>query len=242
MLVIIAASSFGANVAVNEKNYVLAAAAVVVVIISGVIELFLLRQPSGHITGGRLSDREFLKLASQQTKEALRLRLARLQTALGWQATTTVSMTIHLAVTRGDCTACHTNCSLVQLLGYVGHRKGGEGRVNSDLKGIIGRCLRTRAPQSVNFSNAPEYSRMMTKEFGYYLNEVSFHDHDGRSYLCSPIGQEGGAMAVLYIYSTQPHTFPNTATEYDQIQQIFDACSDIAHILAEDRLVRAAIS
>ena len=210
----IAACGLGGNVAVNEKRYDIAAAAGILAMICSAVEIFALQQSSGHVKGGRLSSGLFQKLASQQTKDALRLRLVQLQTALGWQGTTTVSTTVHLAVTRGDCTACHTSCSLVQLLGYVGHRNGGESRVNSDIKGIIGRCLRTRAPQSVNFSNAPEYTRLMTKEFGYYLDEVSFHDNDGRSYLCSPIGQEGGTMAVLYIYSTQANTFPDKATNY----------------------------
>lgn len=242
LLAVIALSGLASNVAVNEKRYDLAAIAVIVGVACGAVELFFVQKLTGHIKGGRLTTREYLKLASKKSRDEVRLRLTRLQTALGWENSTTVSMTVHLAVTRADCSDCHSSCSLIQLIGYVGKRSGGEGRLNSDLKGIIGRCLRTRAPQTVNFENEREFTRLMTKEFGYYPDEVSFHDTEGRSYLCSPIGREGGAIAVLYIYSTEPNVFPNTATSYAQLPLVLSACSDLAHILEEDQLVLDAIT
>ena len=130
----------------------------------------------------------------------------------------------------------------MQIIDYVGHRNTGRARVNPDVKGIIGRCFRTGTPHSVNFHNPPEYTRLMSREFGYYPDESSFHDTEGRSYLCCPVGQDGTPLAVFYIYSTQVDVFPDNAVTYPQLGLIQAACNDIAHLLGEDPRVQNARS
>ena len=214
LLLLLGVFSLSVSIAVNEKQYGLAGCAAILAFAAGLLELVLSGRHGRLLTDNRLAPRTFNRLLRPETSASVRDRIVQLRDQLGLQHTTTISMTVHLAVRRTDCVDCQIAWSLVQIIDYVGHRNSGRARVTPDVKGIIGRCFRTATPHSVNFHNPQEYTRLMSREFGYYPDESSFHDTEGRSYLCCPIGQDGTPLAVFYIYSTQEDIFPDNAINY----------------------------
>jgi hypothetical protein len=123
-----------------------------------------------------------------------------------------ISGTVHILVDLTPTNETRNRRGLLQLTDYVGPHKGRKGRITTLSKGIIGRCVRTKSTEYVNFGDKAEYYDRMAREFGFSIEEAKSHATLARSYLAEPIfsdhGQGKELVGVLYFFSTETQVFP----------------------------------
>jgi hypothetical protein len=138
-----------------------------------------------------------------------------------------VSSTLHLRVDivtsdNGDTAA------LIQLSDYTKAGLGGRRwRTLEPTKGLVGRCLRLRQLDWVNFRSIDEYRYRMVREFGFTHQEMARHTTVARSYLAYPIRDKGEIVGIMYFFSTEPQVFPHAADP----QKLNDTAESILGLL-----------
>ena len=100
---------------------------------------------------------------------------------------------------------------LLQLTNYVGPEGGKKGRITLINQGIIGRCARTGALETVGFADQEEYAASMVREFGFTQKEANSHTRTARSYLTFPLKHDDRTVGVLYFFTPEPQVFPRAA-------------------------------
>lgn len=145
-----------------------------------------------------------------------------------------ISGTFHLEVDKYlDGWSDETESGLVQVIKYTGGIGGKQWRITPVTKGIIGRCLRMQAPDHVNFANDSEFEERMVKEFGYTQDELIKVSRDARSYYAHPVMNNKKAVGVLYLFSTEPNTFPASIN----VAHIDVCCNSITGYLIGARII-----
>jgi len=122
-----------------------------------------------------------------------------------------VSGTFHLRVDLYSSFGDDSEEALVQVIDYSGRLGGRKWRFNPSTKGLIGRCLRTQAPECVNFATESEYCERMISEFGYSSAEVEKHTREARSYWAQPVFVARTCVGVMFLFSTEQQVFPRAA-------------------------------
>ena len=144
-----------------------------------------------------------------------------------------VNATIHLKVFYYSGSDDKVVSGLVQITDYYGQQKGGLWRVTGSYKGIIGRCLRTKKSEWVNFTSDNEYEERMVKEFGFTVEEMQSRTSSARSYWAQPIFKVNEVVGVLYLFTPEMQVFPRAAN----INTMESNAKDIAALLSTARII-----
>ena len=155
-------------------------------------------------------------------------KLARMEAQLGHQAIQTIEQRLTNLIAEFRC--CEQNLvratvhiiaelpptadqkvreGLLQLTNYVGPKGGPKGRITLLNQGIVGRCARTGALETVGFADQQDYARIMVREFGFTPSETKSHTHTARSYLAFPLHYGSRVVGVLYFFTAEPQVFPH---------------------------------
>jgi len=140
-----------------------------------------------------------------------------------------VSITLHLKVSIYSSADDHSEDAFVQIMDYRGGFGGGRWRVVPATKGVIGRCLRTRKTEFVNFTTDEEYDTLMVEEFGFTREEANQHTKRARSYWAQPVFSRNELVAVIYMFSTEPQVFPK-ALEISHLDQNLRHLADLLEV------------
>jgi hypothetical protein len=143
--------------------------------------------------------------------EAIEEKLRRIIATFQACDTSQVSGTVHIVVELTSTPETRAPYGLLQLTNYVGPYGGSKGRITPLEKGIIGKCARTAATETVNFSGADDYRVRMVREFGFSRKEAEMHTTIARSYIAQPLLLGSDIIGVLYFFSAEPQVFPHAA-------------------------------
>jgi GAF domain-containing protein len=170
---------------------------------------------------------------SQRHYDELVRHIDKARTSLNGCDPREVSGTIHLLIETYSAIDDRPDFAFVQLTSYSGQLGGPKWRLTRTGEGIIGRCYRTGKSEYVNFSTREEYTERMVSEFGFTKPSMEKRTMDARSYWAQPLLSERKVVGVLYLFSTEPQTFPLSAST-EKLNEIAD---DIVGLLRASELV-----
>jgi GAF domain-containing protein len=233
-ITIAAISTFVASVLFQESMYYWAALPSVFVLLSLLGEFIV----ADVITEEKYPARTSAILEAYE-KKALSLQdplLTLIQQAIGSLNAcdnASVNGTLHLIVELFSPLDDKPTTAFVQLTNYAGRLGGKRWRFVDASKGIIGRCLRTKSPEFVNFSTQEEFNDRMMREFGFTYVEMQSRTLAARSYWAHPITANDEMVGVLYLFSTEPQVFPLAA----HVQSLDQVCTNIVGVLRASSII-----
>jgi hypothetical protein len=236
-LVVGVCAGFAISVMIQESRYWSAGLVFVIVLLAGFIE-FVIADVLADRSFPFDTERKLELMEGQLGQKGIAGVADKMRELIGqFRACdqSQVRATVHVFVPLMPTADQPARRGLLQLTDYVaravpvdpGVTRRRKGRIIPVNQGIIGRCARTGAMETVGFADMGEYREAMVRDFGFTPEEAEKHTTSARSYLAFPLRAEEEVVGVLYFFTTEPQVFPRAADR----EQLESGARDIVRLL-----------